>query len=115
MVHEIHSDVHKCYQQTLFLCLGWSLQFYKVDVANWIWLSKQIMLTKWEVYRSWNYPQFPYKKHKKNNRNNSKQIHIESILNKVVEGINIIVVCEFVVAGRKLLQALNHDTHDIER
>ena len=51
----------------------------------------------------------------KNNRNNSKQIHIEAILNKAVEGINIIVVCEFVVAGRKLLQALNHDTHDIER
>ena len=49
----------------------------------------------------------------KNNRNNSKQIHIEAILNKVVEGINITIVCEFVVDGRKLLQALNHDTNDI--
>ena len=49
----------------------------------------------------------------KNNRNNSKQIHIEAILNMLVEGINITVVCEFVAADRKLLQALNHDTHDI--
>ena len=89
--------------------MGWSLHFYKVDVANWIWLSKQTLLTKWEVYTSWNYPQFPYK----NNTNNSKQIHVEAILNKVFEGINITVVCEFVVVGRKLLQALNHDTHDI--
>ena len=59
-------------------------------------------------------PPISLQKTLKNNRNNSKQIHIEAILNKVVEGINIIVVCEFVAAGRKILQALNHNTHDIE-
>ena len=58
-------------------------------------------------------PPISLQKTLKNNRNNSKQIHIEAILNKVVQGMNILVFCEFVATGRKLLQALNHDTHDI--
>ena len=45
------------------------------------------------------------------------QIYLQKTLkatqNKVIEGINITVVCEFVATSRKLLQALDHDTHDI--
>ena len=37
---------------------------------------------------------------------------IEITQKKVIEGINITVVCEFVATGRNLLQALDHDTHD---
>ena len=58
-------------------------------------------------------PPISLQKTLKNNRNNSKQIHIEAILNKVVEGINITIVCEFIGADMNILQALNHDTNDI--
>ena len=37
---------------------------------------------------------------------------IEITQKKVIEGLNITIVCEFVANSRKLLQALDHDTHD---
>ena len=37
---------------------------------------------------------------------------IEIAKKKVIEGINITVVCEFVTTSRKLLQPLDHDTHN---
>ena len=37
---------------------------------------------------------------------------IEIDKKKVIEGINITVVCEFVATGKKILEALDHDSHD---
>lgn len=40
-------------------------------------------------------------------------VHNKSILNKVVEGMNISIVCELVAVEGKLLQAMKHNTREI--